>query len=338
MANFIFPTGAELDVIAQTKVPRLIAQRPIFDIMPIVTKDNYLVRWEQKDNYTGLQQIRGLNGDPPRVKRIGGKVYTVNPGVYGEFERIDEIELTTRRPWGSWNGTVSISDLVMEAQDHLLGRRLDRIELIGWTLLATGTYSVAGPMGTTIATDTFTPQTFSASVTWATSATATPLADFRAIQLLGRGLSTNFGAGAKAYMNRATANALLNNTNSADFYGRRTAGLGTFNSLPQMNSLLAGDDLPQIVVYDEGYLDDTATFQLYIPNNKVIVVGQRTTGESVAQYQMVRNANNPGMAPGAYMKVFDRGENYVPRTIEVHDGHNGGPAIMFPSSVVVMTV
>jgi hypothetical protein len=48
--------------------------------------------------------------------------------------------------------------------------------------------------------------------------------------LLSRGLSVNFGAGSTLYVNRATANALLNNLNPADFYGRRTAGLGTFNS------------------------------------------------------------------------------------------------------------
>jgi hypothetical protein len=43
----------------------------------------------------------------------------VTPGAYGEFTRIDELELTTRRPWGSWNGTVNIADLVMECQDQL---------------------------------------------------------------------------------------------------------------------------------------------------------------------------------------------------------------------------
>jgi hypothetical protein len=37
------------------------------------------------------------------------------------------------------------------------------------------------------------------------------------------------------------------------------------------------------------------------------------------------------------MKVVDDA-NRVPRTIEVHDGHNGGIAFFWPSAVVVMTV
>jgi hypothetical protein len=53
---------------------------------------------------------------------------------------------------------------------------------------------------------------------------------------------------------------------------------------------------------------------------------------------MTRNANNPGMAPGRYQKIIDRGENEVPRKIEVHRGHNGGPVIYFPGSIVAMTI
>jgi hypothetical protein len=53
---------------------------------------------------------------------------------------------------------------------------------------------------------------------------------------------------------------------------------------------------------------------------------------------MVRNANNPGLAPGAYMKIVDNGDRAVPRLIQVHDGHNGGPALLYPSAIVVMTV
>jgi hypothetical protein len=53
---------------------------------------------------------------------------------------------------------------------------------------------------------------------------------------------------------------------------------------------------------------------------------------------MTRNANNPDLAPGPYMRVIDTGEIVIPRSIEVHDGHNGGPVIYFPSAVVVMSV
>jgi hypothetical protein len=107
-----------------------------------------------------------------------------------------------------------------------------------------------------------------------------------------------------------------------------------------INQVLGGEALPQLVVHDEGYLDDDGVFQNFIPNNRVIVVGVRP-GAKLGEYQMVRNATNPNMEPGAYTRVWD--SNTVdggrpPRLIEVHDGHNGGPALMFPGDIVLMTV
>ena len=285
-----------------------------------------------------MQQVRGLNGRPGRVNRVGGKQYVMTPGAYGEFTTIDELELTRRRPWGQFNGSVSIDDLVMECQDQLLGRRLDRIEKIGWDLLTTGTFSVAGPDGVTMHTDTFSLQTASAAVVWSTFATATPLKDFRAVQLLSRGYSVSFGADAKAYMNRVKFNNLVANTNTADLAGRRTSGLQTVLNLGEINSVLAGEGLPQIVIFDGGYLDSAGTFQPFIANAKVVIVGRRLDGAPIGSYVYTRNANNPNMEAGPYMKVVDKGDEDVPRLIEVHDGHNGGPIVEFPSAIVILSV
>src|SRR5690348_4849204 len=122
MATFQYPTQTELLQVAQTKMPRLTEDRPIFKLFPMRSVQGWQVTWEQLDNYTGLQAVRGLNGDPPRVKRTGAKRYTAQPFAYGEFERIDEEELTTRRTLGTFNTPASISDLVMMAQDKLMGR------------------------------------------------------------------------------------------------------------------------------------------------------------------------------------------------------------------------
>lgn len=339
MTDLLYPTNAELREIAADRLPRLIQQRPIFDVMPIREVDNFLVMWEQEDNYQGLQQVRGLNGQPPKVLKTGVKRWQMQPGVYGEYELIDETEMSVRRQYGSFNQVIDVRDLALRAQRKLLVRRLDRIELIGWTLFATGTFSVAGPAGAVLHTDSYTTQTFSASVAWGTSATATPLADFRSVQVLGRGHSVSFGANAKAYMNLVTFNKLISNTNNADLFGRRTAGLGTFNNITQVNELMAGDNLPQIVIYDEGYLaEGTGTFTPFIADNKVVVIGKRVDNSPVAEYQIIRNVNNPGGAPGPYMQIIDNLGKEIPRQVQVHDGHNGGPAILFPSAVVVMSV
>lgn len=338
MTAFSYPSASELTTIAQDKIPNLMKNRKIFDIMPIRTVNAALLQWEQKDNYLGLQQYRGLNGRPSRVAKIGAKRYRMSPGYYGEYQLIDEEELTLRRQWGSFDKPIDISDLIMEAQDLLLGRRLDRIEKIGWDLLTQGTFSVVDREGRVVHTDIFPLQTYAPVVPWTTSATATPLNDLRDVQLLSRGKSTNFGSGSKLYMNRTTFNNMLRNTNINDLAGRRTSGLQSVLTLREINSIFAGEDLPQIEIYDETYFDDAGATQLFIPSGKAVLVGTRPSGQVVCEYRMTRNANNTGMAPGPYMKVIDNLDRDVPREIQVHDGHNGGPVIFFPGSIVVLTV
>lgn len=339
-SDFLYPSNAELTQINQDLIPRLMANRRVFDpgVFPMTNADAARVMWEQADNYWGLQQLRGLDGKPPVTQKVGVKRWAIEPGVYGEFELITETELTERRAYGSFAAPIDVADLVMAASKRLLQRRLDRIESIIWTLLVTGTFSVAGPAGATIHKDTYTTQTYTASTPWATAATSTPLADFRAVQLKHRGHSVDFGARALAFMSRVTFNQMINNTNSADLYGRRTAGLGTFNNEAQVNQLMAGDDLPTLVVYDEGYLADASgTFTPFLADAKVVVIGKRADGAPVGEYKMTRNANNPGLAPGPYTRVVDD-EDALPRQIEVHDGHNGGPALYYPSAIVSMSV
>jgi hypothetical protein len=69
----------------------------------------------------------------------------------------------------------------------------------------------------------------------------------------------------------------------------------------------------------------------------VVVIGNRRDGQPIGEYRMTRNANNPGAAPGPYMKIVDDPDE-VPRTVAVHDGHSGGPVVYYPSAIAVMTV
>lgn len=338
MAEFTYPKNSELSEIAQDLVAVLTRDDPIFDILPIRSVDASLVEWEQGDNYVGLQQIRGLEGEPLRVKRVGLKRFAQQPGVFGEFLRIGETELTTRRAAGTYNQPISLDDLVMRLQEQLLTREINLIKKIGWNLVALGQFSVIGPGGVVMLTGEYEPQTYDALVDWGTPGSATPLQDFRNIALLGRGTSSKFGAGATAYMNQETFNKLISNTNAADLYGRRTSGLANVLSLNDTNALLMGEGLPKIEIYDDGYLDDAGDFQLYIPADSVVVVGQRPGGAMPGEYQMVRNASNRNMEPGPYDAIVDSLDTGtpIPRTIDVHRGHNGAPALQYPSQIVIV--
>jgi hypothetical protein len=336
--TLIMPTSAELQLIAQEKTPVLTMDDPIFQILPVTTADEAVLMWEQRDNYLGLQGVRGLNGQPGRVNPVGGKRYVVTPGYYGEYGVLNELMLTTRRAWGSFGMTIDVRDMVMEWQDFLLNRRIDRWRYIGWTLLSSGTFSASRSDGTVEHTDSYTLQHFTASPLWSTTATAHPLADLRANKLLGRGKGVNFGSGSTLYMNQSDVNNLLNNTNASDLFGRRTQGVSGVNNLSDLNAMLAGDDLPKIVVYDEGYLDSTGTFQLFIAAGSAVHVGKRLQGQVIGDICATRNANNPDLGPGPYQKIIDRGEDQVPRVIEVHDGANFAPRLYYPGSVIYYTI
>lgn len=321
--------------IEQDLIPQLTANRAAFTLMPLATADRDLLEWEQKDNYVGLMKARGIGGAPGRVQHVGGKRFLMQPGYYGEFKTLDEKDLTQRRAYGDATGQpIDITDLVRDSQDHLLDRRLRVIEYMIWKA-ATGTFSVAGPQGQILHTDTFTVETHSGS-DWSTVATATPLVDFRAAQLLGRGTSNRFDRSATAYMNQVTANRLLANTNNADLYGRRTAGLATPNSLAAINEILLGENLPRLEIMDDGYLADNGDFTPYIADDKVIIKGTRVNGDPIGRFVMTRNLNNTGGAAGPYTQVIVK--QGVPPIVEVHDGFNGGPTVEYPGGIILMSV
>jgi hypothetical protein len=344
MQQFLWPTSAEISAIEQQFIQGMTADAasdPIFKHFPIVSKDVTTLIWEQLDNFAGMTNVRGLGGSPSRVLRVGVNQYMVKPGYYGEYITLEESELTERRQMGSFGTPIDISDLVVLAQRQLITRRVTRWRKQLWDLAVLGQFTSYDPKTNQLShADGYTQRTYAASVSWSTFATATPLLDFRSVQLFGRGFAANFGASAEAYMNRTTVNNMMQNGNASDLYGRRTGGFGTLNSLPDINKFFQGDDLPQIVVNDKVWLDDGNgnAKTLYIPNNTVVVVAPRDTGARTGYMALTRNANNAGLQPGAYSKVIDLGEVRVPREIQVHDGFNGAPVIEFPSSIVVMSV
>lgn len=342
----------EPDLIAQER-----AGRVGFEIAPVENINEAKVRWNQEDNYFGLQHLRGLDGAPTRVQRAGSTTYEYEPGVFGEFYDITEQELTIR----SQNLDVDISaidvdDLVQKLDRRLIGREDDRIESSIWTLATTGAISITldSPDGTqTGYKDSYPTQTYTAGTSWLNFSTATPIQNFQSIQQLGfaSGHSVDFGARAKLYMNQVTANRMLNNGNQSDFAGRRNMYGATLNALPGFNSYLQAQNLPEIVIYDKGYEPNkgtqasgiggytAATFKKYIADGVGVVIGERPSKARIMSYMMTRNAQN-GYKSGSYRRIFDRTANgpggRIPGNIEVHRGHNGGPVIWYPSAMIVV--
>jgi hypothetical protein len=178
------------------------------------------------DSYKGLQQIRGLNGQPKRVNAVGGNRYTIEPGVYGEFANIDELELTTRRPWGQFNGSHRYLR-PRHAKAGPASRPPHRSHpSILWTLVTTGTFTVANELGQTMYAGTYAIQSYHrgrclGNLGDSDTARELPGGSAAFARLFGRTSDRR----ARAYMNRVTFNKMISNTNTADIAGRRTSGL-----------------------------------------------------------------------------------------------------------------
>jgi hypothetical protein len=321
---------------------------PIFDLFPIAESNSTRLKWRQRDNFQGLQYVRGLGGEFRPVNNVGVKEYDFEPGYYGEMAVIDEAELTEAALLNSFTDYVPITDAVADRQNQLLSREIDRIRKIMWDLVSTGTFTVPDRAGSVKYLGTFPLQTQSAAVSWATSATAKPFSDLLSIPLKARGYSQSFGNGSKAYMNQVTFQYLLTNANASDLFGRRNDYGATFNSLSGINNLIQNtkeaNDLPELVCYDKGYYSDgndgrtAGTWYPFIPDNKVIVVGKRTNGAPIGEYRLTRNINNEGSAPGFYNYVRDMTAVKAPKQIQVERGHNGGPVVFFPGAVLILSV
>ena len=336
-----FPSNFELRKILQERIPELTKDDPIFEHFPVTAGKYFRVEWEQQDNFTGLQQLRGLNGQPVRVGPIGSKRMAMEPGVYGEVSQIDEAVMTAKRQMATMGEPVDVTDEISIRTQHLQGREIDRMRQVLWSVATTGTFLVLNRDGTVMYTDRFPIATVAAAVPWSNLTLATPFSDIRDIAILNLGTSVSFGSDARFYVSRPKINQLLKNVNPND-YGRIRGQYGvTLSTLSDINKFLQDDGLPQIVGYDGNYLDEATGLPVRLmPADRGVLIGKRTTGEPIGAYQVCRNAVN--LTPdgdsdsegGSYTIVKVRDE--VPPTIEVHQGHNGGPELDFPSALKIL--
>jgi hypothetical protein len=340
MSVFAYKSNEQWQEIARLKMQPMTTGEsadPIFRYFPVVEKQTDRLRWEQKDLYAGLQQVRGLGSQFRSVAHRGSRLFEVTPGYYGEYKLLDERQLTQRAAFAG-DGPVNVDDLVSEAQDELLVREVALIRYILWTLVTTGTFAVSD--GTRVQyTDTYPIRQFTMS-DWSNTAAATPLDDFRQNSTRGRGYGATFGQGALAVMNQTTANYMFKNTNASDLGGRRIGGGNTVNGLAGVTQILRDELLPDIAVMDDTWTDESGNENPFIADDKVVIFGRRTDGNPLGNYAQTLNANRlvDGAAvtagPFSYVKSSDE----PPVEIKVYQGHNGGVELWYPGSIIVLNV
>lgn len=342
MPTFNYSTNALMESIDPVLMVNATMNDQIFQELPVRTVPTHKVVWEQKDSYRGLMQHRGLDGTPPPVPRVGSNMFEYSPSVFGEKVVFLEQELVTRSAPASIGTAIDIQTLVNEGRDMLLTRQVNRMKWMLWTLVTTGYLKLTDDLtGAIYELTAFVPQLFTSTVPWSTAATATPMADFRAVKLLARGTSSSFGTAARAFANSTTINRLYANTNASDIFGKRSPNQGTLTGLRQINDVIREESLPTIVEYDGGYLDDSGAFQLWIPNGYVILFGARENGAPLGNFLLTRNLASGAGSSAPYVKTIEYGlanDSPPPVRVEVHRGFNGGPKVDYAGSIVIMNV
>lgn len=335
--SFVYPKNVELRPVAQALLDKTVMDNPILSRLPIRETPYALVQWERTKSTFGLMQGRGYNNKPQQVPGLGANRFTKTPGVYGEKLPIDELELTTRAQFATFSQPIGIKDLVMARTKQGRTRMYNRMVYHAVTLLTTGRYTCKDAKGVIIDEDTITPQTYAPSVLWSSLATAAPWQDFQNVALLDLGFSLKFDSSATAIMNQKTFNYYRQNQNPLDIYGRKTKFGATYNALGELNQLHQDDGLPNIVIWNESFLDDNGVAGRYMPDGYVIVMGTRTDGEPLGEFLMTKNVNNKDQGSQMYYEVIDNWDGQ-PRFIEVHLGYNGGIGIYMPEGIIIMKV
>lgn len=353
MLNFTYPSSRTLRRIAPERIVDLQRPRPTFQVFPVRDYTVWRLEWEQRDNYRGFQQLRGLNGQPSYVAMQGGKRFSQEPAVFGEYMPLDEAQMTVRASMAGTAlgdipaneevgfGAVDVTDLVLERQQYLSLRETDLLEFCHWAMLLNGTFTLLGPNGAQYVS-TYATQT--ATMTdWTDLDNATPYFDLLGLSALTIGKSVVFNNQAQMWINSTTAMNLMRNRNPNDIGGMRTAfgvaggfiRAGVPMTVEDINTIFRGANIPLINVYDEGYnRESDGAFVRWLPDMVGSIWGRRTNGDPLGEYRMVRNANNATYAPGRYSKVIDTLDREVPRKISVHQGHNGGLVLFYPSAVI----
>ncbi|QQS31866.1 MAG: major capsid protein [Acidobacteriota bacterium] len=351
MLTLTFPTNAELNEVVQAFQDDP-SQHIGAGILPINTSMAQKVRWDERDHDRGLTAPHVMGTDPKTDTRQGHKTYEYEPIPFKETDLLKESEILRSRELGTLAGTLDLSSEIARIARDRFNKTMARIEKLRWDTLKG---AIAIDENGVKVNETFAVQTHSPLVDWDTLATAKPLADFNALKLKFRKTGAT-AAGAKAYMNQVTANWLLENQNAADLKGFQNQNFAHLPySVEEMNKILAVRGLPEIVVYDGGYVNENDTFVPFLADAEVIVIGKRPAGQNVGDFMStpsLHNSANGQPAPGYFSIIEVNGQpseavgsvsmgqlgSAKNPKVEITGGIYGGTRLLYPKSVIKFLV
>jgi len=337
MATLNWPHAKSLDV-AIKKMTYDPAQYIGAKFAPVTNAYAQRIEYDEIHGPSGMTSAHQLDADPLIVKYPSVTRKSFEPAYFKEMHRINESDLLKLRALGATEyQAMNAQSLIGYGLENLNIRIENRLEKMRWEALTTGQVAIDENGVKFTATYGIPNANLSkyVGVSWASKTSSKPVEDLLDLQqdFVGSGYGLKY-----IIMNSYTAGLFCLATDTKTFYG---AGIQE-KVMPGNVSKYGPVFLPgtEWVIYDGGFETTPGSFGKFIPNNKIVFLGDATPGE-IIDVVTVPSLHSPGGSPvpGKFAFAIDKsGQSEANPHYDIVAGIYGLVRIRRPEAIMVMDV
>jgi len=328
-----FPTTAEITHIVRNRAvdPTQFIGRQFCPIVPEYVLD---IQYDILAPSFGMTKAHQIGSEPKTANVPKMDTKRFGTAYWKETLRVNEQELLYARQAGSYNQRAG-RDLIAQRSIHMDTRLETRLEWLTWQSVINGTLNI-DENGVNYTVDYKVPDVNKPDIStvsgqkWS-DPKSDPISDINTWILLYRGTGAK---PRKAYFNTTVAKALSTNANFRELLKRYNVQLtGLSNVAEGLKVLIPNLDF---VLYDEGYLDETMSFQQFIPDGQFVIIGDYP-GEKMMDFVSTISLHNGGIGnpqPGKFALVEDESQSNKNPYLDLTVGIYGLPRVFHPNWIV----
>lgn len=328
-----FPTTYELTHVVRNRVVNTAAFIGA-TFCPIVNVYSHTIDYDVLESGFGMTKPHMIGKAPQPVEMPKMTTKRQGTAYWKETFRLNEAELLYLRQAGSLNeraGRMRATEVMLQMDNRLE----TRLEWLRWQTLVNGGIQIDedGVKYNVVYNLPDLKDVSGGQDAW-TSATSDPIAQ------IGDWLLAFRGTGAKGrtlYMNQFTANLFVKNKTVRDLLKQSNfVGQLSLGRVPEAIKLL----IPgiEVVIYDEGYLDENKDFQLFIPDGYLVLLGQSSfENEKIMDFATTISLHNGGIdnpQPGKFAIVEDKSVLEKNPHVDITTGIYGLPRVFHPNWIL----